>query len=96
MVNGQMIAGFVIHVFLNFCMFFHPELPETGWVLLPFTLTNLVGLFLITVGKTMPGAKVFMISSFFYIPIGLIGAMGAKKLIDAQNKKRFITQSIKN
>ena len=94
MINGQMIAGFIIHVFLNFCMFFHPELPEMGIVMLPFTLANLVGFVLISLRKPIAGAKVFMISSFFYIPIGLIGAFGAKKLLDERNREQFISNNL--
>ncbi len=48
---------------------------------------NLVGLLLTLVtNKTLLGAKLFKYTCFIFIPIGVIGILGANKLIESVNK----------
>ncbi len=56
-------------------------------------LGNLVGLYFLSfTDKIKLGAKIFMISSFFYVPIGLIGVIGCRKVTDSLTEQEFLKQ----
>ncbi|WP_339698606.1 hypothetical protein [uncultured Marixanthomonas sp.] len=40
------------------------------------------------------GAKIFMYSSYVFVPIGLIGVTGAKKILDDINKKSMTNENL--
>lgn len=40
------------------------------------------------------GANVFMYSSYVFVPIGLIGVAGAKKILDDINKKSITNENL--
>lgn len=91
MINGKIIAAFIIHLILTFLVFLDPQYPEIGFILIPFLIGNLIGLILIVSNKVVAGAKVFLISSCFFIPIGVIGILGARQIIDTIKRKEFAT-----
>ncbi len=89
MINTKMIIAVVIHVIITLFLLVDSEYPFL--FLLPgvIVLLNAIGLLLIKNSKVMLGARIFMISSAILTPIGLIGAMGARQIIDEQKRKEF-------
>ena len=56
-------------------------------------LENLVGLYFLSFTDQIKlGAKIFMISSFFFVPIGLIGLIGCRKVTDSLTEQEFLKQ----
>jgi len=54
---------------------------------------NLVGLYFLSFTDQIKlGAKIFMISSFFFVPIGLIGIIGCRKITDHLTEQEFLKQ----
>ncbi len=84
------IRGFIIHFIINFNVLSNPEIPGLGLFLIPFTFINLIGLILILKGKQKIGANIFIYSSVIYVPIGLIGALGARNILNVLNKEAFL------
>ncbi|MTI27232.1 hypothetical protein [Fulvivirga kasyanovii] len=90
MINTQMILGFAIHCILALITSIEPEYPFIPYFFGIVVVFNIIGLMLIKTGKTRPGAMVFLISSGLLVPIGLIGAMGARKVLDKLKKDEFL------
>ncbi|MBK8806146.1 MAG: hypothetical protein IPO21_05695 [Bacteroidales bacterium] len=42
--------------------------------------------------KSVIGAKVFLYSSIIFIPLGIIGMIGARKIIDADIEEKFLNK----
>lgn len=51
-----------------------------------------VGFIMVLSGLTRIGAKIIIVSSIIYIPIGLIGILGGRKLLDELAKQEFYKQ----
>ncbi len=89
MVNIQMGIAVVIHTLIGLILLADPDYGFMGYFVGIIVLLNIIGIALIKSGKIILGAKVFLISSAIMVPIGMIGAIGARKIIDEENKKEF-------
>ncbi len=89
MINIQMGVATVIHTIIGLLFFLDPEYGFLGYFVAVIVLFNIIGLILLKLRKTILGAKIFMISSSVMVPIGMIGAMGARKIIDEEKRKEF-------
>lgn len=94
-INGQMIAAAIIHTLLTLFLSVDPEYSFLALFTGAIVLTNLLGMALIASGHKKTGAKIFMLSSLLLVPIGAIGAFGARKIIDQEAKEKFYTQTQK-
>ncbi|MBL6446678.1 hypothetical protein JMN32_10170 [Fulvivirga sp. 29W222] len=90
MINNQMVLGLGIHCVLALIVSIEPEYPFIPYFFGIIVLFNIIGIGLIKIGKVKSGAMVFLISSGILVPIGLIGAMGARKVLDKLKKDEFI------
>lgn len=84
-----MIVAVIIHAVLALIYLGSSEYGFLFYITGFIVLLNILGIVLIKMNKTIPGAWVFLISSACMIPIGIIGALGARKLIDEEKKKVF-------
>ena len=51
---------------------------------------NIVGLYFLSFTNNLKlGAKIFLISSFFFVPIGIIGIIGCRKVTDSLTENKF-------
>ncbi len=89
MLNKQMILAVVIHVIITIIYIFDPEYSFIAYISGAIVLFNIIGIVMIQLGNKTAGARIFMISSALLVPIGLIGAMGARKIIDEEKRKDF-------
>ncbi len=60
------------------------------WFTLPFLILNCIAIFIILLGKPKTGSILFLIGSILFIPIGLIGAIGARKILNEIKEKKFL------
>jgi len=58
-------------------------------VLGPLVALSVMGLLLISAGKTKAGAITVMVGSFGFIPLGLIAVLGARRVLDDLEAQRF-------
>ncbi len=81
MINVQMAVTVVVHAFIGL-LFYAGNKPFFYHLFGAVLLLNIIGLVLIRFNIKKVGTWVFLISSLGAIlPIGIIGAMGAKKLL---------------
>ncbi len=85
-----MIAGVIIHTIMALLSLANAEYPFIFYLILAVVIFNVIGIILIKAHKIILGARVYLISSAILVPIGLIGAMGAVKIIDEEKRKQFI------
>ncbi len=91
-INKQMIIGLVIHIIIALCYLGSAEYAIIIYLAGSIVLVNVIGLLIIASGNKLLGARVFMISSAIFMPIGLIGAFGARKIIDEEKRKNFYNE----
>jgi hypothetical protein len=84
-----MIIGVIIHTLIALIFINDPEYSFLGFGIGVIVLVNILGMLLMAAKKTILGARIFMISSILMVPIGLIGALGARKVIDEKKKQEF-------
>ncbi len=60
------------------------------WITLPFLILNSIGIIIILLGKPKIGSTLFLIGSIIFVPIGLIGAIGAKKILNKIKEDQFL------
>jgi hypothetical protein len=88
-INSQMYIGFAVHVAITLLAGIDDEI--LLFVMLVPLLGNLVGLSILNFTDNIKlGAKIFMISSFFFVPIGLIAIIGARKILDQLKEQEFL------
>ncbi|MDM8162074.1 hypothetical protein QUH73_19810 [Labilibaculum sp. K2S] len=92
MIKPQMIVAVIIHSLMALSFLGDPDYSFLSYLVGAIVLCNIIGIVLITTNKKILGAKIFMISSAILVPIGLIGAIGARKIIDEEKKKNFYNQ----
>lgn len=92
MIKPQIIIAVIIHSLIAISF-----IGDSDYAFLPYfvgaiVLFNLIGIIMIASRKIILGAWVFMISSALLVPIGLIGVLGARKIIDEEKKKKFYNE----
>lgn len=90
MIKPQMIAAVVIHALIALSFLGDPEYSFLFYFVAAIVLANVIGILLIVSDKKTLGAKVFLISSAVMVPIGLIGAFGARKILDERKKENLL------
>lgn len=90
-----MIIGFIIHLTITFAWINDPEYSGAGYFFLIFVVGNVIGMLCIVANQVILGARVFLISSIIFIPIGLIGALGARDIVNDIKKDNFINKQKK-
>jgi len=86
--NDYIYFAFAIHIIVTLLAGMEEEILLV--IMLIPLLGNLVGLYFLSfTDKLKLGAKIFMISSIFFIPIGLIGIIGCRKVTDSLTEIEF-------
>ena len=93
MIKPQMIIGVVIHTLMALSFIDDPDYSFFFYMIALIVLLNIAGIIIIKSGKIILGARIFMISSAVLTPIGLIGALGARKIIDEEKRKNFYNET---
>lgn len=92
MINKQMIIALAIHIVMVLFSLLDPEYSITTYITGGVLFFNLIGILLILLNKKIIGARVFLVSSVILVPIGLIGAFGANRILDEEKKKNFYNE----
>ncbi|TPN85098.1 hypothetical protein [Aquimarina algicola] len=92
LLNPQMVIWLVIQLLL--VIFTISATNEEGiilfWMTLPFLILNCIGVIIIILGKPKIGSTIFLIGSVLFVPIGLIGVFGARKILNQIKEEKFI------
>lgn len=91
--NTLIYIGFAIHIAISVLAGLDEEI-----ILLIMAvplLGNLAGLILLSFTDNIKlGAKIFMWSSILFVPIGMIGIMGCRKVLDGLNEEEFFKEEV--
>ncbi len=87
--NRLIVLGCLISGLITGCLWRDPELGALALVVGTLTLGQMMGVTLIATGHRRAGAVIVLASSVALIPAGLIGALGARRLLDAVNLEVF-------
>lgn len=82
---GLIIASIVINSLLTLTT--AQQMPGIEWLFGPAVALQVIGLGISLAGSKKIGAPIVMIGSIVFIPIGLIGFFGARKMLQAENDK---------
>lgn len=93
MIKPQMIFAVIIHSLIALSFVNDSDYAFLAYFVGIIVLFNVIGIIMIISRKIIMGAWVFMISSAVLVPIGLIGALGARKIIDEEKKKKFYNKN---
>lgn len=85
-INLLMIIGFIISIFGTLCGF--ATIPVVGIVLGLFTMINLIGMILSIVVANRIGPNLVIIGNVIFVPIGLIGVLGGRQVLDKMERMR--------
>ncbi|WP_282036613.1 hypothetical protein [Saccharicrinis aurantiacus] len=85
----QLILALIIHIAVGISFIYNPDYLVLAYVVGVVALFNILGILSIAIGNTVIGARIFFISSLILVPIGLIGALGARKILEEERKKAF-------
>ena len=85
--NGKITAALIIHILVTLAGFTMNLI--VGSVLGFFLLFNLIGITLLLSNKVRAGNTLFIVGSIGFVPIGLIGILGARSNLDKLNEQEF-------
>ena len=88
--NGLAIAGVIVNCIMVLVVTQQGDLPSIFIVIMGgFAALSVVGAALAASDKKKPGAIMIIVGSIAFVPIGLIGAFGAKKILDELKRAEF-------
>jgi len=88
--NGLLVFGIAVDAGVVALLGLSGEAPWILTVILGvFWVISVVGVVLIAAGVRRPGAYVVLVGCLVFAPIGLIGALGARKVLDAVAQEAF-------
>ncbi len=92
MINTKMKIALLIHIALIFLISTDPERGFLAFIPGVVALLNVVGIALILSKQKKTGAWIFLVSSAILVPIGMIGAIGARQILDEEKKNKFYNE----
>lgn len=92
-VNGKMWAGLVIHALIVWSIGLGDYPDGFVAVIGVFLAMNVVGLLLIAADSIRAGCIIFIIGCVGFVPIGVIGLIGARNVMDELKRQEFAAQS---
>ncbi|QKX06250.1 hypothetical protein HN014_15470 [Aquimarina sp. TRL1] len=90
--NALIILWFVIQTLLACFFYFSSEREATFlfWIMVPFMIINCLGILFLQLNQTKIGAWMILISSAPFVPAGLIGVLGARKILDQLKEEELL------
>ncbi|SDX76437.1 hypothetical protein [Marinobacter mobilis] len=89
MINGKIISALVIHL-IAFLAIYAEGYPDAFLIVVGSCLAlNVIGLCLCLMGIVRFGCSLFIAGCIGFIPLGLVGILGARQALDAERRERF-------
>ena len=88
-VNALLVAGVGLNTVLALVAPWATQSVTIAAILIPFVALQLVGAALIATGKPKVGALCTMIGSAVFVPLGMIASIGARRVLDELEQRRF-------
>ncbi|MFI5148232.1 MAG: hypothetical protein ACHQRM_00750 [Bacteroidia bacterium] len=85
--NTKVILALILHTLIVALCFFQNTV--VGMVMLVFLIFNLLGIILLSTGQQKTGNICFLVGCIGFIPIGFIGALGARANLDKLSEQEF-------
>lgn len=91
-INGKMWAGVAIHALVVWSISAGDYPNGLVAFMALFLVMNVLGLLLIAMDNVRAGCVLFMIGSVVFVPIGVIGLIGARNVMDELKRQSFSAQ----
>lgn len=89
--NGYVVASFVIYIVITFVVLVgYPEMPFLFWLFVGMAGVCLLGIILVVGGQSKTGAYIYLVGSIGFVPIGILGMVGARKVLDQLEQESFL------
>ncbi len=85
----RMILGLAIHGLIVWSLTTNPDMKAIVPFLVPFVLLNVIGTVLVALGKVRAGCITYMVGAVVFVPIGLVGFLGARAMLDKRRRHLF-------
>lgn len=92
--NRWIVTGCAVSTLVSLLLATDPQLEVLACVAGVFALLQFVGAALVQQGARKPGALLVLIGAAFFLPSGLIGMWGARKVLDQLTEEKFLLRSI--
>lgn len=93
--NTLIYVSFIVHIAITLLAGLDEEI-ILYFMAIPL-LANLIGLYFLSFTENIKlGAKIFMYSSFVFVPIGMIGIIGSRKVLDKIKEEEFFSEETTN
>lgn len=92
-INGKILVGIAIHTLCVWSVSAGDYPAVLGIIMGVFLMLNIVGLLLIAADNVRAGCIVFIVGCVGFVPIGLIGLIGARNIMDEMKRQAFSTQT---
>ena len=87
--NAPLVLGVGLNLLLTLVTPLATQSMTVAAILTPFVALQVVGAALIAMGKAKLGAICTMIGSALFIPLGAIAFIGARRVLDELEQRRF-------
>jgi len=92
--NRWIVTGCAVSTLVSLLLATDSQLEVLACVAGVFALLQFVGAALVHLGARKPGARLVLIGTAFFLPSGLIGMWGARKVLDQLTEERFLLRNI--
>lgn len=87
---GLMVTGLFLFPLIS--LIAASQHPTLRYILGIPSLAYICGFLFLICGEKKLGAKMIFISSFFFIPIGMLGVIGARNFLDKLDETEFLNK----
>lgn len=91
---GLMVTGLFLFPLIS--LIAASQHPTLRFILGIPSLAYVSGFLFLICGEKRLGAKMIFVSSFFFIPIGMLGVVGARNYLDKLDEAEFLSKGGKN
>ncbi len=90
-----MIIASLLHFVIAVSFIFDPNYHFLSFFIGILVCFNILGMILIKLKQKILGAWIFLVSSAILAPVGILGAYGARKILDEEKRKKFYNSTKK-
>ncbi len=86
------VIGLLVNALVTLFMFYSERYEGLAMFSLVALIISVFGLILMLANKIKIGGILFIIGSVFFVPIGLVGIAGARKIMNEEKEQKFKEQ----
>lgn len=93
-IHPLMVFWLFLAVLISFLMAGHEDYGEVlGILAAGFTLLSFIGLIVSATTPGRAGPVIFIIGCVFFVPVGMVGAIGARKALEEYERQKMLEEN---